>query len=116
MDELLKQIVKFLLQYANVVVGVCATFILEFLKRNFIEKIVALTGQVKKILYPAMAILLSIGVAQIIKVLRPIIEKLAPTYLIYFPMITNIWIVGGATGILIALGYTYMTKDLPKNP
>ncbi len=114
MDEIFTEIIKFLLQYANPVVGFVVWFAFEWLKRNAIEKIVSLTSQVKKIFYPIMVIAMSIGTAQIIKLLRPIVEAYAVNYLIYFPMITNIWIVGGATGIAIAFGYRYTTKDLPK--
>jgi hypothetical protein len=113
MDQILQEVIKFLLKYANPVVGFVVWFAFEWLKRNAIEKIIALTSQVKKFLYPAMVILMSVGTAQLIKLLRPVVEKFGPAYLVYFPLITNIWIVGGATGILIALGYKYTTKDLP---
>jgi hypothetical protein len=111
------QVITFLLKYANPVVGVAATFIFEWLKRNVLEKIVALTSTVKFYVYPAMVIFMSIGIGAVMQALRPWALKWLDVPLVntYLPAIANIWITGTATGLVIALGYRYLTKDITKN-
>lgn len=111
-SDVMQAVISFLLKYANPIVGVAVTVIFEWLKRNMIEKIVALTGQVKKVLYPALVILLSVGIAALIKVVRPVVVANVPDMLKYFPMIANVWVVGISTGVLISLGYKYLTKQV----
>lgn len=114
---IVEQIINFLLKYANPVIGVAATFIFEWLKRNVLEKMVALTSAVKFYVYPAMVIFMSIGIGAVMQVLRPWALKWldVPLVNIYLPAIANIWITGAATGLVIALGYRYLTKDITKN-
>ena len=116
MDEILKAVINFLLQYANPVVGIIATFSFEWLKRNVIEKFLKLSDQLKKWFYWVSVIFYTVGVAELVSLGRNLLVKFAPGLLLnpdvsyWFPTITNIWIVGLATGVLIDLGYAYQTK------
>ncbi len=108
MEDIIKKVLEWALTYGNAVVGVCATLILEVLKRNVIEKIVALTSEVKKVLYPAMAVGISIGMSYLFIVLDKVKELSS-----LIPDISNPLLCGLGTGIAIALGYSYITKSNP---
>ena len=112
MEEIIQKVLTWLLTYANPIVGIATCFLLEFLKRNWIEKLVALTSEVKKILYPSMAIILSTLIAWIIQMLNPLLINMGLPNIL--PIIANVWIVGLSTGAAIALGYNYLTKTDPK--